>query len=748
MRRSVWLALGFAAACFVGAYLFSGVWLLLLGIGAMLTAVGCAFSGNKAGRCAAWAFLGIAVASVWVFALDHFYLSDIRALDDQTVEAAVEITDYSYETDYGIAADGKVMLEEKTYRIRIYLYENISLIPGQSVEGELHLRYTPRGGLDEMTHHQGKGIYLLGYFRDEATVSEGDSDKFQYFPAKLRKNIKDTLDEIFPEDTAAFARALLLGDSSLLGYEDNTALSVSGIRHIVAVSGLHVSILFSIILSVFGYRRVWTPLIGLPLLVLIAALAGFTPSVSRACIMQGLMLLALAADKEYDPPSALAFSVLVMLAVNPLMVTSVSFQLSVGCIIGILSFSEKLRLRMLKGRWLGEAKGKGLKVRIKRWICGSVSVSLSATVVTMPLCALHFDMVSLVSVLTNLVCLWAVTVLFCLIIAACVVYAAVPVLGRAMAWLASWFIRAILFVAKTLASIPYAAVYTQSVYIVIWLVLCYVLLAVFLLGKVRHTKMMLSCAAAGLCLALVFSWVEPRLDTYRVTALDVGDGQCVLLQNRGKTYIVDCGGDFADDAADQAAHTLLSQGIRSVEGIIVTHYDTDHSGGVAKLMSQIRVKKVYLPLTEGIDPVAAQIEAAATEVYKIEPEQILRIPEGNITVFSGKEGASDNESSLCVLFQPENCDILIMADRSIAGERELMEQTQLPDLEVLIVGHHGSKTSTGVELLSTTRPEIAVISVGEDNRYGHPAPQVLDRLERYGCLVLRTDQQGDVVIRG
>ena len=407
-----------------------------------------------------------------------------------------------------------------------------------------------------------------------------------------------------------------------------------------------------------------------------------------------------------------------------------------------------MRLRMLKGKWLGEAKGKGLKARIKRWLCGSVSVSLGATVVTIPLCALHFGMVSLVSVLTNLICLWAVSILFCLIIAACVVYAAVPVLGKGIAWLASWIIRAILFVSKALASIPYAAVYTESSYVVIWLVLCYGLLAVFLLGKVRHTKMMLGCAATGLCLALLFSWLEPRLDTYRVTVLDVGEGQCVLLQTQGKNYMVDCGGDFADDAADLAAQTLFSQGIRTLDGLIVTHYDADHSGGVTKLMSRVRVKQVYLPPTEEIDPVAVQIEAAASQVYKIEPEQILHIPEGNITIFSGKEEASDNETSLCVLFQPENCDILIMADRSVAGERALMKQTQLPELEVLIVGHHGSKTSTGVELLSATTPQIAVISAGEDNRYDHPSPLVLERLERYGCLVLRTDQQGDIVIRG
>jgi competence protein ComEC len=99
------------------------------------------------------------------------------------------------------------------------------------------------------------------------------------------------------------------------------------------------------------------------------------------------------------------------------------------------------------------------------------------------------------------------------------------------------------------------------------------------------------------------------------------------------------------------------------------------------------------------------------------------------------------------LFQTENCDILITGDRSAAGERELMRQVDLPELEVLIVSHHGSKHSTGNALLQKTRPEVAIISVGIDNLYGHPAKETLNRLQESGCIVYRTDQHGTVVYR-
>ena len=100
------------------------------------------------------------------------------------------------------------------------------------------------------------------------------------------------------------------------------------------------------------------------------------------------------------------------------------------------------------------------------------------------------------------------------------------------------------------------------------------------------------------------------------------------------------------------------------------------------------------------------------------------------------------------MFQPENCDILITGDRSVAGERDLLEQTVLPQVDVLVVGHHGARDSTGLELLMAIKPETAIISVGEDNRYDHPSDEVLERLALFGCNILRTDVDGTIMIRG
>ena len=295
------------------------------------------------------------------------------------------------------------------------------------------------------------------------------------------------------------------------------------------------------------------------------------------------------------------------------------------------------------------------------------------------------------------------------------------------------------------ASVPLAAVYTKSVYIVVWLALCYGLILVLIFGKGKRPLISLCLVGLGLCVALGLSWVEPMLWDCRVTAVNVGQGQCLILQHKGKTFVVDCGGDYADDAADCAAQSLLSMGIRRIDGLILTHYDADHAGGTAYLLHRIKADALYLP--EG-EKSAGIIDAAGdAQVVWIMEDLSLESEGMKITLFAPKSAGSSNESSIAVLFQTEKCDTLITGDMSQLGERLLMRRTSLPELEVLIVGHHGSDSSTSVELLEATSPEVAIISVGKDNRYNHPTQAVLERLEAAGCAIYRTDESGDIIFR-
>ena len=748
MRKLMLFAVGFTAACAAGVYLQMNILCLVLGLLCLLGFIGSFFFASKPAKIVAAILLGVVIGFVWVCGFSGLYLNTAKNHDGETLPVTITASDYSYTSNYGQAFDGYLELDGKHYQVRCYLNEDRKITPGQTVTGEFRLRFTGAGGEREATHHQGKGIFLLITQKSDVQIAEGQIRIMDY-PALWRQKITQRITEIFPADGAGFARALLLGDTAGLTYPQNRAFQVSGLRHVVAVSGLHVSILFALIYMAFGHRRVLNALFGIPLLLIFAAIAGFTPSIVRACLMQFLMLLSMLTDKEYDPPTALAFAVLVILGINPMTITSVSFQLSVGCMIGIFAFSESLRQYFLSfGNLKEKSKGKSGKAKCIRWFTGSVAVTLSAMVVTTPLCALYFGMISLVGILSNLLTLWIISFVFYGIMIAVAASVIWQPLGQGIAWLVNWLIRYVLAVSGLLAKFPLAAVYTDSIYIVFWLILSYVLLAVFFFTKKKYPGVTAFGIAALLVVCVSLSWLEPALDDIRVSVIDVGQGQCIFVQQDGVRYLVDCGGDTPGITADTVANHLMSQGVFHLDGVILTHYDKDHAGSVVELLSVMDAGRIYMPDISDTNGIRERITMAYPEkIHLISETEQLHTESGKVTLSSGNSGANDNENSLCVLFQRENCDILITGDRSGSGERALMKQTQLPKLELLIAGHHGSNASTSLDLLLQTMPEAVAISVGENNPYGHPQQEMLDRITRFGCAVYRTDQQGTIIFR-
>ena len=746
MRKLMWFTIGFTAACVAGVYLVYGKWLWLLGAICLMGMLGVLWLKSRYSAVAVCILFGCAISFFWLFGFDRLYLQPVRTMDGQADIFQIEVTEYSRSTGIGVVAEGKTKIQGKTYHIQFYINEHIDLSPGDCVNGGFMLRYTGIGSANP-TYHQGRGIFLLAYPKGMIDAQTNPSVPSRYFAPVLRQKILNIVDTVFPEDTSAFAKALLIGDTQDLSYETVTALKGSGVYHIVAVSGLHVSILVALVCLVCFRRRFLTAIIGIPLLWVFAAVTGLSPSVVRACIMQSLVLLAFVVDEQYDSPTALAVAVLVLLVCNPLTITSISFQLSVGCILGIFLFSERIHNYLLKEKPIGPIKGKGRKTKLIRWAVGSVSVTLSAMLITTPLCALYFGGVSIVGVLTNLLLLWLVSLVFYGIMVACVLGALWLPLGIGIGWILSWPIRIILWVTNMISRVPVSSVYTSSIYIVLWLVFAYVMVVVFVKAKKKHPWIMTSCLALGLIVAIAFSWIEPRMDNFRFTAVDVGQGQCLILQSGGKYYMVDCGGDTGDKAADKASQLLLSQGVFRLDGLIITHYDEDHAGGADQLLSRIPAKKIYMPVTEGDSRLRDELAHKYSEKICWVKSQ-TQLNDADITIYPSIDQEDANESSLCILFQPADCDILITGDRSFDGEMELIEQVELPDLEIIVAGHHGSKTSTSWELLNETRPDVAIISVGADNRYGHPTWETLERLDLFGCGIYRTDLEGTIIFRG
>ena len=736
MRKLMWFAIGFAAACGLCAYVMPVLY--LKGCAAALGAIALSLMvfGRKYPlyRRAALVLFGCILGLCWYGVFRSQYLAVPASLDGKTETTMIRTADYSEETSYGLSVEGTLQREGRTYRVRVYLDQTEPLEPGIVLNGPFRFQATsPRE--DPVSYLSGDGIFLIARQEDALSVSRDLERTWQDRVAHLRQWLRSAIHACFPPDAEPFARALLLGDTSLLEYETDTDFKISGVRHVIAVSGLHVSILVAMLGAVTFRKKYLMVPVGIGVLLIFAALAGFTPSVTRACIMSGLLLLALLFNREYDGATALAFAVLVMLVCNPLVVASVSFQLSVASMAGIYLFDPRIR------PWLSslfpDPGGRKWKQRGIHWFSTSVSITLSAMILTTPLCAYYFGMVSLVGVVTNLLALWIISAIFYGIMAVCLLYSLWPPAGAFLGRLTAWPIRYVLGVAHVMADLPLAAVYTESIYIVFWLIFVYVLLFVFAFSRRRNVKQLFCCAVLGLCAALLASWIS--MEDTRITVLDVGQGQCILLESEGRTYMVDCGGDVDTQTADLAAAHLLSRGITRLDGLILTHLDRDHAGAAEFLLSRIDTELLILPAE--YSELSAQRTVYVAETIRLDAGDV------KLTVYPATFPGTGNEKSLCVLFDTEKCDILITGDRDGFGERMLLRDAQIPDVDILIAGHHGSKNSTCEELLAAVSPEIVCISAGEDNPYGHPAPELLQRLADFGCTVYRTDISGTTIIR-
>ena len=743
MRKLMWFTMGFGLVCAFCAYFWitDGLILGALGFLGVFAALLAGSKRIKHLKIPAVAVFGCALGLVWFQCYSGSYLSLATEMEGQLASVTARCTDYSYETERGSSVETILYLEGKPVRAKFSLNNHVPMEPGDVLKGVFEMHITTPDGEKESVYYSGKGIFLTGYQEEDAELIKVSSAPLWVYPAIWRQNLKDLINSAFPEDVSAFAKALLLGDRTDLDYETSTAFKVSGILHIVAVSGLHVTILFTLIHTLLLKRRFLVALIGIPTMLIFAAVAGFSPSVTRAAIMMILMMIAMIFDRDYDGPTELAFACLVMLIVNPLVITSASFQLSVGSVAGIFLFRDPIQ-DWLRKRWPGEKYEK-----IRKWVTTSVALTVSAMTFTTPLVAYYYGTISLVSILTNVLALWVISFVFYGIMLVCLTGTILPGIAAVLAWIIAWPIRYVLMAAKCLASVPLAAVYTRSVYIVLWLVFCYVLLGVFLFSRKRRPKILLCCMVLGLCLAVTASWAELATDDCRMTVLNVGQGQCIILQSEEKTYLVDCGGTYDQDAADLAAETLLTQGISRIDGLILTHYDRDHTGGVPYLLTRIHCDTLFVPGAEDENNVLEIVEPLLDgDTIYVDQDLMITYGDTQLRIFGPVTTDSGNDSCLAVLFQSANCDILITGARSATGEWVLTKTVELPELEVLVAGHHGSKHSTGAVLLEATKPKIVVISVGK-NSYGHPAPELLARLENVGALVYRTDIHGNITLR-
>ena len=731
MRKLAIFSAAFALAAAVYVYLFRDVRALWL--------AGACLALSALGRWRSWrrvsvAGLGVAVGLLWCFVWQAIQLSPAEGVYGTELPVTVKLTDTPIESRYGTTILGTVKINGRTYEAALFgdaeLLE-LGLQPGDGLS--CTARVEP-SGLEiedgDSLYYRSRGVALYLYVRSEPTVTKG----LPNIPQRLRLWLQDRIHVLYRGGAAGLVRALLTGDRSELDYTAQNDLSVAGLSHAVAVSGMHVSMLLAMAAFFCGGNPRLLALIGIPIVLLFALMTGASPSVCRAAVMQILLLCAPLARRENDGLTTLGVAALLLLLENPWSIASVSFQLSFAAVAGLFLLSAPIQKKLLSLR-----KKPG---QLLRFVASAVSATLSATALTLPLTVYYFGLVSLAAPLTNLLALWAVTGVFTLGLLSCCLG---PV-GTVLAWIATLLSNYVLGLCAWIAAVPFAAAYPQNLPLMVWAFAAYGLALWLLLCK-RHPPVSWSLSlltAAFLACILAGHW-QFRQDEHRFTVLDVGQGQCLLFQAEDFTALIDCGGSDPEGAGEQAARLLHSAGVTRVDALILTHYDADHCGGAAHFLNRVRVDSLFFPDTADESGIRETLENADGEKFPVRDVVNIGFSGGEITLYPPVLKENDNNGGVCVLASAAEYDILVTGDLDRFAEMRLLSRYALPEVDLLVAGHHGSRDSTSQILLDTVRPETVVISVGE-NTYGHPAAETLQRIETTGAEILRTDELGTITI--
>lgn len=752
MRVLATIGFSFSAGVFLAALLPWNGWQLYAAGGVLLLALAWLFAARKQKyfRRGLLILLPLAVSLAYFAGYDHLVRQPIENRCGAASDFTATVCDWPQATERG----ARVTVELEGYhRARAVLYGEAELLaarPGDTVTGTTQWQSAAHFDSDDVTHFNARGVYALLYGREDVRLSAGDGDALRWLPQRAGKAFREKVAAIWDDPrVSGFLTAELTGDKSAMDDGDYLAMQETGLAHLFAVSGLHCAFLVTLLALLISRRQRLLCAVTIPLLLFYMVMVGMSPSVVRACIMQIFLLIAPLFRRGSDPLTSLAAALLVILLCNPFAAASVSLQLSFSATLGMVLLSPRL-YKLLTGWYKGKCRP--LRTALC-FVAANLSATLSAVVFTAPLTAWYFRIFVLVAPLSSLLAVpaagWSFMAAFVTVLLGFMWLPLASLLG----WISWALVRYILWIANGMMSWRYHAVYFTNPYLIYWLLFLYAAFIGCAATPDGKRKYLLASALSVLTLTAAI-WVNRQDYQYGVLTaltLDVGQGESVILTSGGETALVDCGSSNSyKDPGGLAADTLHSMGVRELSAVVVTHYHADHTNGLYEVLRRIPVQTIYLPDIEDEYGVRERLVSLAEEkgaqVTYVTKETADTLGDTVLTIYPPVQSGGDlNELGLTALASAGDFDLLITGDMSGSTEKKLVETYALPDIEVLVVSHHGSRYSSNIRFLKSVTPEAAVISVG-DNNYGHPSEETLQRLLAVGADIWRTDQQGTIRI--
>lgn len=592
------------------------------------------------------------------------------------------------------------------------------------------------------------GVFTL-FYAQEADVTKSDaklSQKWAFLQGlnNVRNQILKTHAKYLKSPNLEILGGIVFGDDAVAPPDYIKKVFInSGLLHILAASGMNVAIIYGIWFFILRKLRISfniTASSGIFVIIFYALMTGLGPSVIRAAIMLIFVLLGKLIDRDAHSISLLSFVALLMLIYNPAYINDVGFQLSFLVTFGLLTTAPVVFERLK---------------RIPNWLSGAIFIPVIAQIWIAPLQMYYFNSFSLYSVFANIAIIPFVSVVsfggfISSVIAifkpvadlACFIFDSVlnPVLNILVA------------ISQYFSNLPHSLV-TTSQPTGFQMILYYTLVVLItLLFKFKKEKRLIIASFIFTAL-LAGSYIPLPNKNFETIAFDVQNADAFLIKTpQNKYFIIDTGKQGYMNGKSQAEFIIMAylkdKGIKNIEGLIITHFDSDHAGGAADLIKNLKINTIYLNSLNDNSNLAQKIYTCAKDkkIKVLEAknnEMVYSEPDFTIKTFVSGIKKSDNENSVITLVSRGDFDELFMGDAGMDAFVKIAPY--MPDIEILKVGHHGARNVVNKNMLEKLKPEAAIISTGPNN-YGHPSSVTLEVLQSQNVKVFITEKQNSIKV--
>lgn len=588
---------------------------------------------------------------------------------------------------------------------------------------------------------------------------------------KVKNKIIKNINNKFPEETRGLFLGILLGDKSSIEENVRQNFADSSLSHILAVSGTHISYVVICISVLFkklklnkNIRKVLTSLV----LFMYLYLVDFSVSATRAVIMSTIVIMQMLFYRKQDTITTIAFSSIIILINNPYSILNIGFLLSYGGTIGIILFVNRISI---------ESKEDFFQ-RFKSYLKDICIVTISAQTIIMPIIIYYFNTISFTFIISNIIASLIIgpIIMIGLVIIA-ISFFKIPIISLIIRFY-NILIVILVRTADIISKIPMSKIYlkTPTTLEIIFYYSVVFLIALLIYIKKSNRKFIKKTIQIYIYnlknffinnrnKVLIFISIVSLISItsikipkeLKINFIDVGQGDsCLITTPQNKKVIVDSGGSESYDVGKNVLLPyLLDKRITKIDYIMISHFDTDHCKGFEYVLENIKVKNVIISkqseTSENFKQIMKIIRKKRINLIIVQKETKIKIDNfTTVDILSPQsENIADNmnDNSIVAKFEAYNFSILFTGDASEKIEKELIKENINLKSDILKVSHHGSKTGTSEEFLKSVKPKIALIGVGENNKFGHPTKDVIKRLTENKIKIYRTDTDGEIRIK-